>query len=66
MSNERGRGKTVHSEAGKVIVFAVCNFSYISVCKHPDDDLHIEPKHAAVNNLIKIGVLCDLISIVVM
>jgi hypothetical protein len=39
--------------------YAVYNFSCINVGKGPDDGSYLEPKHVAVNKLIKTGVACD-------
>jgi hypothetical protein len=37
---------------------AVYTVSFISVCKIPDNGLQLEPKHVAINKLIKELVLC--------
>jgi len=37
----------------------VHNLSCISIYKRPDDCSQLEPKHVAVNKLIKTGVACD-------
>ena len=39
--------------------YEICNFSYISVYKRPDDGSQLDRKRVAVNKLVKTGVVCD-------
>jgi hypothetical protein len=49
----------VYCEMGDIHLTAVYNFSCINVYKRTDDGSQLEPKHVAVNELIKTGVVCD-------
>jgi hypothetical protein len=46
-------------ERGDLSFYEVCNFSYSSIYKRPDDGFQLYPKHVAVNKLVKSGVVCD-------
>jgi hypothetical protein len=46
-------------ERGDLDLNALYNFSRISIYKRPDDCTQLEPKHVAVNKLIKTGIACD-------
>jgi len=39
--------------------YAVYNVPCINIGKGPDDGSQLEPKHVAMNKLIKTGVVCD-------
>jgi len=39
--------------------YAICNFPCINVHKRPDDGSPLQPKHVAVNKLVKL-VFCDM------